>query len=153
MNLLYLKDLSEDDKLALKKIPALVTILVGGADDNLDEKEIKMGKISSEFRKEHGEVLVHDYFEWVSKDYVSIFETEWNHYKSLAVEERTEKISGVLTSVNDILQKIDKKYAHALVTSWRGLARAVANTSGGILGKLTMSNEEKFLIGLDMLRF
>lgn len=152
MNLLYLKELGEEDLTLLKSIPALVTILIGGADDQLDAKEIAMGKTSTEYRKNNGEVMVHDYFEWVSHNFEEIFDEQWKTYQSYSVEERTNKISSKIAEANSILNKIDKKYAHALVVSWRGLARAVANSSGGILGRLSIASEEKDLIGLDMLQ-
>lgn len=151
MNLLYLKELSDQELELLKKVPALITILIGGADDDLDTKEIHMGKTSTFFRKENGDELVHDYFKWVSTEYENIFDKEWDQFKAFSSEERTAKITDLLSQTNEILHKIDKKYAHTLATSWRGLARAVANTSGGILGKMSVAPEEKNLIGLDMI--
>lgn len=151
MKSVYLKDLNSEELNTLKKIPALVTILVGSSDGNLDEKEIHMGKVSTEFRKHNGETQVQDYFEWVSEDFDSVFEQEWNRYKDFSSDERTQLVSDEISKVNDILDKIDKKYAHALAVSWRGLSRAVANASGGILGRMTVSSEELETMGLDMI--
>lgn len=151
MNFVYLNHLEESDLTLLKRVPALVTILIGAADNDLDAKEKTMGKTSTEFRKKNGDELVQDYFNWVAKDFDTIFEKEWEQYQHLSVEERQHQISAELSKTTEVLQKIDKKYAHSLVTSWRGLARAVANTSGGILGKLAVSNEELHLIGLEMI--
>ncbi|HUH75360.1 MAG TPA: hypothetical protein VLZ75_13275 [Chitinophagales bacterium] len=153
MELIYLKNLEKEQKELLKRIPALITILIGSADDNLDEKEIHMGKMSTEFRKDHGEPLVNNYFEWVSAEYDSIFDNEWNKYKVVELEERLHLISNEIAKTNDILQELDKKFAYHLVLSWRGLARAVANSSGGVLGRLTVSYEESELIGLNMITF
>lgn len=151
MESVYLKELNSEELNVIKSIPALITILVGSSDGNLDEKEIHMGKVSTEYRKHNGEPLVQDYFEWVSEDFSSIFEQEWNRYKELSSETRTQQVSDEISKVNNILHKIDKKYAHALVVSWRGLSRAVANASGGILGRLTVSAEELETMGLDMI--
>ena len=112
-----------------------------------------MGKMSTEFRKDHGEPLVNNYFEWVSAEYDSIFDNEWNKYKVVELEERLHLISNEIAKTNDILQELDKKFAYHLVLSWRGLARAVANSSGGVLGRLTVSYEESELIGLNMITF
>ncbi len=151
MKLTYLRELDDADLEVLKKIPALVTILTGTADDDLNEKETHMGKVSTEFRKNHGEELVQDYFEWVSEDYDNIFDKAWEQYKNVRSYARTQQISDELAKVNDILPKIDKKYAHSLVVSWRGLSRAVAHASGGILGRIAVSNEEKDVMGLNMI--
>lgn len=153
MELIYLSNLGQEEKELLKKIPALITILIGSADDNLDEKEIHMGKLSTEFRKDHGEPLVQNYFEWVSSEYDSIFKREWSQLKLITLDARLQLISKELALTNDILHKLDKKFAHELVSSWRGLARAVANSSGGVLGRLTVSYEERDYIGLDMIDF
>lgn len=153
MELIYLSNLRQEEKELLKRIPALITILIGSADDNLDEKEIHMGKMSTEFRKDHGEPLVQNYFDWVSTEYDSIFKREWNKFKLINLDERLQSISNELALTNEILPKLDKKFAHQLVTSWRGLARAIANSSGGVLGRMTVSYEERDLIGLDMIVF
>lgn len=151
MELIYLNNLERQEKELLQRIPALITILIGSADDDLDEKEIHMGKMSTEFRTDHGEPLVNNYFEWVSKDYDTIFNNEWSKYKSIQLDERLHTISEEIAQTNDILEKLDRKFAHQLVVSWRGLARAVANSSGGVLGRLTVSYEERDFIGLDMI--
>lgn len=151
MKLTYLNELAHTDLEVLKKIPALVTILVGTADDNLDAKETHMGKVSTEFRKNHGEELVQDYFEWVSEDYDAVFDNAWAQYKDVHSTTRTQQISSEIAKVNGILSEIDKKYAHSLVVSWRGLSRAVAHASGGLLGRIAVSNEEKDIMGLNMI--
>ncbi|MCO5233656.1 MAG: hypothetical protein LC105_07855 [Chitinophagales bacterium] len=151
MNLHHLKDLNEEEFALLKKIPALVTILIGSADNNLNEKEIHVGHLSTEFRKDHGDVLVHDYYNWVAPDYDYIFEQEWAKYKNIDFTQRIHEISEELSKVNQIFSKINKNYAHSLLESWRGLARAVARASGGLLGRLSVSHEEKNLMGLDMI--
>lgn len=151
MNFVYLKNLEESDLALLKRVPALVTILIGAADNDLDAKEKSMGKTSTEFRKNHGDALVQDYFNWVAKDFDSIFEKEWEQYKNLSVQDRQSQISAELSKTTEVLHRVDKKYAHSLVNSWRGLARAVANTSGGFLGNLSVSHEEVNLMGLEMI--
>ena len=153
MELIYLSNLGQEEKELLKKIPALITILIGSADDNLDEKEIHMGKMSTDFRKDHGEPLVNNYFEWVSSEYDSIFKKEWSKYQAIELDQRLHLISEEIALTNDALSKLDKKFAHHLVISWRGLARAVASSSGGLLGRLSVSYEERDFIGLDMISF
>lgn len=153
MELIYLSNLEKEEKELLKRIPALITILIGSADDNLDEKEIHMGKMSTEFRKDHGEPLVNNYFEWVSNEYDTIFNNEWNNLKEIELEQRLQLISDEIAQTNEILAKLDKKFTHELVVSWRGLARAVATSSGGVLGRLSVSYEERDYIALDMIEF
>ncbi len=151
MKLNYLSKLEKNEQELLRKIPALVTILVGSADGNLDGQEERIGRLSTEFRKQNGEKLVQDYFAWVTEDYDEVFDSEWVRFKNLNTKERTQKVSDEIALVNHILPKIEKKYAHALTVSWRGLATAVARASGGILGTMSVSSEEQDVMGLNMI--
>ncbi|MCO5230492.1 MAG: hypothetical protein M9958_04970 [Chitinophagales bacterium] len=151
MNLYHLKDLEEGELNLLKRVPALVTILIGSADENLNEKEIHIGQLSTAYRKNHGDEFVQDYFNWVSPDYDSIFNQEWSKYQNIASQQRIEDITEELTKVNNILHHINKQYALALLESWRGLARAVAQASGGLLGRITVTHDERNLMGLSMI--
>lgn len=152
MELNFLSKLEQSEQDVLKRIPALVTILVGTADGHLDEQEAHIGKLSTEFRKQNGEALVQDYFAWVSDEYDALFDTEWAAFKKVAEDERKTYVTQEIERVNDILPKIEKKYAHALVTSWRGLGAAVARASGGLLGHMAVSHEEHDVMGLNMIK-
>lgn len=151
MELNYLSKLEQREQDILKKIPALVTILVGTVDGKLDDQEAHIGKLSTEFRRQNGEKLVQDYFKWVTNDYDEIFKREWEVYQNQTTEERTKNVSDAIAEVNDILPKIERQYARSLVVSWRGLAVAVARASGGLLGRMSVSNEEQHVMGLNMI--
>ena len=152
MEITYLKNLGTEELQLLKRIPALVTILVGAVDDNLEEREIHTGSISTKFRSIQGETLTRSYFEWVSKDFDQLFKEEWDRYHGVTVDKRTALISDELAKANDILEKLDSTYANALVTSWRKTARAVARSTGGLLGRIPETPEEKEVMVLDMLK-
>jgi|GEM_PF-5753821 len=151
MNIVQLKELNQEELNLLEKMPVLITLLIGYADENLNEKEKEMGKISAEFRKTGGDTLVQDYFAWVSPAYDAHLEAAIRQYGALSAEERLDAISAEIERANKILNKIDTKYASALLESWRGLARAVAQSSGGILGRMAVTYEERDLMALDML--
>ena len=55
MELNYLSKLEQKELETLKKIPALITILVGTVDGELDDQETHIGKLSIEFRRKNGE--------------------------------------------------------------------------------------------------
>ena len=146
-----LSNLNHEEYKILKSIPALVTILVGFADDNFNEHEIHMGELSTAFRKRAGNTIVKDYFEWVYNDYSHIFKQVYAEAKQMNQEDRLNQISEQIAQVNHILPKIDRNYALALVDSWRGLAKAIAHASGGMFGRFAVSFGESEVMDLNMI--
>ncbi|MCO5248586.1 MAG: hypothetical protein M9887_06540 [Chitinophagales bacterium] len=151
MKIEYFKDLNLDELNLLKRIPALTTILVGAVDDHLEDREVYTGKMSTKYRSLEGETLTREYFEWVSADFSALFSQEWEKYRDVSVEKRTALVSEEISKANDILRKIDCVYANALVESWRKTARAVARSTGGLLGRIPETPDEKKVMVLDML--
>ena len=74
-------------------------------------------------------------------------------YGNLQVKERTRVLVEELTKLNDILPKLNDIYARAYLKSLRSLAHAIAEVSGGLLGFLDISYEEKHLTALEMITY
>lgn len=150
MQIIQLKNLNESEAALLKLAPALITVLIGGADDNLEAAEEKRAERAVQFRQHTGDPLLFEYFQWVETTFEADLKAVESQYLPLTAEERNAQITAELSKVNEILTGIDAKYAAALIANFRSLAKAIADTSGGILGAISAAPEENALIHLAM---
>lgn len=153
MSIAAIQSLSSEESALLKTVPAYITILIGGADAQLDSHEAGTGMKAVEYRIAHGDDLLKDYYQWVSGTFSDQLFSLLEQHKHQDSAEFIQDISEKLASTGAILGKLDKKYAHHLLESWRGLARAVAQASGGIHGKghHVVDFEEHDWMGLNMI--
>lgn len=153
MPVIQFNQLSEEEKNLLYSTPALVTYLIGGADDNFDTKEEVQSSHLVRIRTADGDPLLFDFYKHIEVSYFDQLDAIVKKYEKLPVEERTAALVAELTRLNDILPKIDGLYARALLKSLRSLAKVVAEASGGVLGFLEISYEEEHLMGLNMITY
>jgi hypothetical protein len=146
-----ISSLSAQEQALLAKVPAYIALLIGTADDALDSKESALAKQAVAFRIEPGEDITKAYYESASDQFDAALKAIAQEYAALDPEARTAAISEVLSSVSPILGSLDIKLAHALLEGWRGIARAVAQASGSIIGSQAVSHEEMHLMGLNMI--
>lgn len=128
----------------------LITILVAGADGNIEIKETDWAKKITSIRSYASDLLLRDYYKSVDE----VFDTRMSEYiKEFSddVHERTKEIAVRLNKLNDILPKIDQTYAAYLYKSYMSFAERVAKSAGGFLSFFSISAEEKKLIKLSML--
>ncbi len=145
--------LSEDEKNLLYSTPALITFLIGGADNNFDTKEEVQSEHVVRIRTANGDPLLFDFYKQVEHTYFDQLDATVKKYETLPVSERTEIIVNELAKLNDILPKVDDLYARTLLKSLRSLAKSVAEASGGVFGFLEISYEEEHLMGLNMITY
>lgn len=152
MNISTLKHLTSEEANLVMETPAIVAFLIGGADNNFDEKEKEQaGKIVA-FRKTTGDPLLFDYFTEIELTFENVLQVITERYAGNA-EERNIAIINELEQLNAILPKIDHNYATALVTNWRSFAHGIAEASGGFLGLFVESSAEAKLVGLSMITY
>lgn len=151
MSVAAFQSLSEEEISLLKKTPALITVLLGDADHQLDSHEAETGLKAVSFRTDHGDEVVRDYYEWLAPDFAKLFFDTLRYCKELDDNARKDYLESSLASTSSILGKLDKKYAHHLLESWRGVARAVAQASGGVHGQHAVTFDERDLMGLNMI--
>jgi len=140
---------AEEQQLMLDAIP-LITILVAGADGTIDEKEVEWAEKVTKIRSFDFNSKLNFYFERVGKE----FSERLTHYiKTLPQDtaERQQVISDMLAGLNPILHKMDKHDAFVYYQNFLSFAKHVAKASGGILGMMSISPEEKEVISLPML--
>ena len=151
MAIVQFNHLTENEKELIYRAPALVTYLIGGVDNNFDAAEEAQAKHVVHFRTATGDPMLFDYFTEVEKTFATQLEELVKQYTDLQAETRTGILSEELAKLNEVLPKIDAIYARSLLKSWKSLALAVAEASGGVLGFLEVSYEEKHLLDLHMI--
>ncbi|HMU98999.1 MAG TPA: hypothetical protein PLC61_03020 [Chitinophagales bacterium] len=145
--------LAEEEVQLLLDAPAIITLLIGTADGNMDDKEIAAGLSSVIVRKDSNDALLQPYYEAVDKNYDQRLFDFSNQYKDKGTEQRTQELSDVLAGLNDILIKVDPLFVTVLIKSLKSFAKEIAQASGGMagIGLMSISNEEEHLISLPMI--
>jgi len=142
--------LPEEYDLMKEAIP-LITILIAGADENIDTKERTWAEKVTNIRSYSLPEPYHAYYEEVGQHFSEKLD-ELIAELPANVEERSMEISRRMAPLNDILEKLDPKVAASIYGEWVSFARHVARASGGFLKFWSISAEEKRWVGLPMLR-
>ena len=152
MKIKHFEKLSEQEYDILIKTPALITVLIAGADEHIDKAEKRWAAKIVKFRKVSTTDMLHTYYEEIDQ----IFESMLNDLIEESGDDaksRKEIIGNELSKLNVILPKIEQNYAKKLMESWKSLAVHVAKASGGILSYGNISKEERELIELPMIKY
>ncbi|MDP4679899.1 MAG: hypothetical protein NWS46_05980 [Cyclobacteriaceae bacterium] len=143
--------LRDDEIEVLLNAPVLVALLIAGADGEIDKKEISQALDLAQGKQSRERAQLIAYYKEVGIG----FETKFFKLVELLptdVDGRNSAISMELRKLNHILPKIDHKFAVKLVASLKDMAKKVAGASGGLLGYMSVSYEEKKLMELDMIK-
>jgi hypothetical protein len=130
--------------------PALITILVGAADGELDREERIWSERLLRARTYNRPKQLNEFYRVV----VEGFWVKVNGFLAelpMDTEARGQEISRRLEQLNTIFPKIDVQLAADLYKGFRGLARETAEASGGFLRLGAISIQEKQWIDLPML--
>ncbi len=145
-------NLTRDEEDVLYFAPPWVALLIAGADDHIDSKEVKAAiAFIKEKKEQRNEEFIDSFYQIVAEKFV----TNLMGYKTLLPddsEKRNKILIERLEQLNDIFKKIELKFASQYYLDLKGLAIAVAKASGGILGLNPISKKEKELISLKMIR-
>jgi hypothetical protein len=134
----------------LKLAPALVTILIGAADDHLDGEERNWSEKLLRARSYAGKKELQEFYRIVSEG----FWVELQHQMQVLppnVKDRNKLIIKNLKEINPILAKLDHEIAYSLYKGLLALAEEVAKASGGFLRIGSISKKEQDLLNLTML--
>ncbi|MEM6699795.1 MAG: hypothetical protein AAF599_15440 [Bacteroidota bacterium] len=147
----HFSELTEQEKQILFDAVPLITILIAGADDNIDEVEMKSAEKLAHIRTfDERSEEVKDYYEQID----GMVEDRINSYLTMLSKDRTERmnqVSAELAKLNPVLAKMDACYAAALYQSFLSFAKHIARASGGILRFLTIDPKEHKVVDLPML--
>lgn len=145
------KNLEESEVEVMFKIPILVSILIAGADNNIDNTEIKKAISLSKIRQQKARKDLIDYYKIVGADFEDKLKILIQQYP-VDADDRNPLIIEELKKLNAILPKLDKNFAVDIYQSIRDIARQVAEASGGLLGYLAVGYEESKFVSLDMIQ-
>ncbi len=115
------------------KAPLLVCILIAGADDDIDKKEIKRAFQLTQEKQSRGKSDLVDFYQLMAEDFEDKLKVLIQSFPSKAAQ-RTPLIAKELEGLNNILPKIKKPIAIEFYKSLREIAQKIAESSGGILG-------------------
>lgn len=139
----------EDQKVLLDAVP-YITILVAGADGELDMKEVEWSEKLTKIRSFSYEEELRPFYKKVGENY-----EERLHLLMDALpndkDARNQAISDELAKLNEVLPKLDHFYARHYYQSLRSFADHVAHSSGGVMGWLSVGFEEYKVIDLHMI--
>lgn len=144
------ESLNDQQFATLKDAIAHITVLIAGADGNIDHKETEWATKLTHIRSYSNPEPLGAYYEAVGVDFASKVE----HIIENApkdVKERTELLSRKLAEVNSILPKLENHVAAELYNSFKSFAKHVAKSSGGFFGMMSINKDEAALIDLPMI--
>jgi len=143
--------LNEEEKSLVKKAPHLVSILIAGADNNIDKKELKEAVALSKLKQSRAREALIAYYKEIGDDFEQKLNNLIEAYPHQA-QDRNPIIISELEKLNPILRKLDKKFAIKFYCSLQDIAKKVAEASGGLLGYMSVSYEESKLVALKMIK-
>lgn len=144
------KDLREDEIDVVVKAPVYVAILIAAADGTIDKSERKEAINVARTKQTRSREQLGDYYKVVGES----FEDNFNHLLDslpAGTDERVSAVTKELRKLNFILPKVDKNFAIKLHASLKELAKKIAESSGGVLGYLSVGYEESKLMDLKMI--
>lgn len=150
MNELF-ENLTANEKDVLYFAPAWIALLIAGADDHIDGKELKTAIAFINERKEHAEGKIKSFYKVIAGK----FTTDLNGFRELLpkdTEKRNELLVKRIKQLNDVFQKTGKTFARQYYRDMKEMALKVAEASGGILGINPVNKKEKQFLSLDMIR-
>lgn len=131
-------------------VPILVTILIAGADGQIDKSELNEAISIAKLKQKKARVDLIDYYREVGTDFEDKLKVMIQQFP-VSAEERNPIIIEELTKLNAILPKLGNNFAADFYASIKDLAKKIAESSGGILGYMAVGYEESKLIELKMI--
>ncbi len=145
------KVLTNEEVETMLKAPILVTILIAGADNEIDKSEIQQAISIAKLKQKKARLDLIDYYKEVATDFEDKLKVTIQQYPSNAAE-RNPLIIKELEDLNTILPKLGSNFSIEFFASIKDLAKKIAESSGGLLGYMAVGYEESKLIGLKMIK-
>jgi hypothetical protein len=139
---------SESD--LMLKAPLLVCILIAGADDDIDKKEIRRAIQLTQEKQTRGKSNLIEFYQLMAEDFEDKLKVLIQSFPGKASQRNPLPIKE-LEGLNSILHKIKKPIAIEFYKSLREIAQKIAESSGGLLGMKKIGSEEAKLVGLAMI--
>ncbi|MEQ9403785.1 MAG: hypothetical protein RIM99_09385 [Cyclobacteriaceae bacterium] len=144
------ESLREDEVEVIVKAPVYVAILIAGADGNIDKSERKEAINVARNKQSRSREQLAEFYKIVGEAFEDNFNSLIDELPS-GTEERISAITKELRKLNFILPKVDKNFSIKFHASLKELAKKIAESSGGVLGYLSVGYEEAKLMELKMI--
>jgi len=144
------EDLTQEQFETLKKAISWITLLVAGADGKIEKEETDWAEKLTEIRSYSLPNDLMHFYQEVGKDFPKQLETMLETLPK-DTKERNQVLTEKIKTVNPILKSWKDDLSEELYKSYKSFAKHVAKSSGGFLGMMTVSKEEKELAELPML--
>lgn len=145
-----LRLLSSEELSLLKDAYAYITVLIAGADGNIDAQELSWAEKIVQIRTFAGDERLNEFHEAINAALPERIKQLINELPA-DVASRNEMISNILAGLNPILASLDPSLSSYLYKGYVSFAQRIAKASGGILSFFTIGAEEKKWVGLSML--
>lgn len=143
------RTLRDDEIEIMLNAPAMVAVLIAGADDDIDKDEIAEA-IHYATTAKHRYDKLGEYFEEVANKFESIFK-DYIQDLPTDLDTRQHTITSYLRQLNGILPKVQPEVATQIHKFLLDQAKVVAEASGGIFGMKRISKAEAKYLPLDMI--
>ena len=145
-----LEKLSPSESEQLLKAPLLVCILIAGADDDIDKKEIRRAIQLTQEKQLRSKSRLVEFYQLMAEDFEDKLKVLIQSFPPQA-DQRNPLISQELHELNLVLGKISRPLAVEFYKSLREIAQKIAESSGGLLGMKSVGEEEAKYVGLPMI--
>ena len=144
------KEFSKDENLLLIEAVPMIAVLIAGADNDIDIKEMTWAEKIVKIRSYHNHFDLKPYYKEVDAVFMDVFSKLIKELPADA-ESRNKILSDRLGKLNGILKKLNIRTAGQIYNSFLAYAEQIARSSGGIFRLMSVSKEESFWVGLPML--
>ncbi len=145
-----LNNLPADELQELYDAIPVITLLIAGADGEIEGEELAQSEKITRIRGFSGGEIMQDFYDKVGTDYHERL-NRWLNVVSKDTAERNADLSGRLEKLNPILAKLTPELGAEMYRSFTTFAKHVAKASGGFWGFGSINKEEAELINLPML--
>lgn len=145
-----LRYLTEEETKELYLVPIWISILIAGADNNIDKLEIRKAIEIINEKQQKENALIVEYYRMASNK----FEINLKGYLALMPTDKEKRIDFLIKKigrVNYYFSKLGKDFAYQLYLSFRDFANQIAHASGGFFGLLSVSYAESKFVDLKMI--
>jgi len=132
------------------RAPLLVCILIAGADNDIDRKEIRKAIDLTNKKQKRADSHLMEFYKVVGEDFEDKLKVLIQSFPYEATQ-RNPLITLDIQELNGVLPKIDKTIAVEYYQSLREIAQKIAESSGGLLGMKSIGNEEAKYVNLPMI--
>jgi len=134
----------------MHKAPMLVCILIAGADDHIDNREIKKAIDLTEKKQKRAKSHLLAFYREVGEDFEDKLRIVIQDFP-VEYKERSPLVVKSLAQINEVLKKVDRNFAKEFYKSLREIASEIAKSSGGLLGLKSVGEAEAKFVELSML--